>query len=121
MTFIFKLQRGNPVHLSGTTGKRIIHIFQGTERERWAEKLRSSTKISKISVTITDLNIFLMNEAEEPMKGSAHEDNLFIVHDALVLIKEKETINRMRKNGYLHRRLRPLNGLQDGTPYAVRP
>ena len=27
----------------------------------------------------------------------------------------------MRKNGYLHRWLLPLNGLQDGTPYAGRP
>ena len=27
----------------------------------------------------------------------------------------------MRKNGYLHRWLLPINGLQDGTPYPVRP
>ena len=27
----------------------------------------------------------------------------------------------MRQNGYLHRWLLPLNGLQDGTPYAGRP
>ena len=27
----------------------------------------------------------------------------------------------MRKNGYLPRWLPPLNGLQDGTPYAGRP
>ena len=27
----------------------------------------------------------------------------------------------MRQNGYLHRWLLPLNGQQDGTPYAGRP
>ena len=27
----------------------------------------------------------------------------------------------MRQNGYLHKWLFPLNGLQDGTPYAGRP
>ena len=55
------------------------------------------------------------------MKGSVHEDNFFIVHDALVLITAKETINWMRQNGYLHQWLLPLNLLQDGTPYARRP
>ena len=39
----------------------------------------------------------------------------------LVLMTEKETINWTRQNGYLHRWLLPLNGLQDGTPYAGRP
>ena len=62
-----------------------------------------------------------MNEAENLMKGSVREDNFFIVHDALVLITTKEKINWMRQNGYLHRWLIPLNGLQDGTPYAGRP
>ena len=59
-----------------------------------------------------------MNEAENLMKGSVNEDNFFIFHDALVLMTEKETINWMRKKGYLHRWLLPLNGLLDGTPYA---
>ena len=50
-----------------------------------------------------------------------HEDDFFIVHDALVLIKEKESINWMRQNGYLNIWLIPLNGLQDETPYAGCP
>ena len=29
---------------------------------------------------------FLMNEAEKLTKGSVHEDDLYIVHDALVLM-----------------------------------
>ena len=33
----------------------------------------------------------------------------------------KETINGMKQKGYLHRWLLPLNGLQDGTTYAVLP
>ena len=50
-----------------------------------------------------------------------HEDDLFIFHGDLVLMTAKEKINWMRQNGYLHRWLLPLNGLQDGTPYAGRP
>ena len=55
------------------------------------------------------------------MKGSVHEDNLFIVHDDLVQITVKETITWMRENNYFIRWLLPMNGLQDGTPDAGRP
>ena len=52
------------------------------------------------------------------MKGSVHKDDLFIVHDALVLMKEKEKINWMIYKGWLHIWFIPLNGLQDRTPYV---
>ena len=55
------------------------------------------------------------------MKGSVHEDNFFIVHDDLVLMTAKETIQWMKEKNYYHRLLLPMNGLQDGTPYAGRP
>ena len=55
------------------------------------------------------------------MKGSVHEDDFYIVHDALVLMTAKETIKWMKNNGYLHIWLLLLNRLQDGTPYAGRP
>ena len=55
------------------------------------------------------------------MKGSVHEDDFFIGHDALVLITAKETIEWMKDQNYFHRWLLPMNGLQDGTPYAGRP
>ena len=55
------------------------------------------------------------------MKRSVYEDDFFIVHDALVLLKSKGKINWMIQKGYLHRWLLPLNVLQDGTPYASRP
>ena len=41
---------------------------------------------------ITDLIRFMMKEAENLMKVSVNEDDLFIVHDDLVLSTEKETI-----------------------------
>ena len=50
-----------------------------------------------------------------------HEDDSCIVHNALVLMTAKETINWMKQKGYLHHWLHPLNGLQDGTPYAGCP
>ena len=53
------------------------------------EKLKSLTAMSKF-VCITDLIRFMMDEAEKVMKGSVHEDNFYIVHDALVLITAKD-------------------------------
>ena len=64
---------------------------------------------------------FLMNEAEKLTKRSVHEDDVYIVQDALVLMAAKETIKWMKQKGYLHHWLLPLNGLQDGNPYAGRP
>ena len=55
------------------------------------------------------------------MKGSVHEENFFIVNDALVLIIAKETIKWMKENNYFHLWLLPMNGLQDGTRYYGRP
>ena len=63
----------------------------------------------------------MMKEAENLMKGSIHEDDFFIVHDALVLMTAKETIQWMKEKNYFHRWLLPMNGLQDGTPYDGRP
>ena len=88
--------------------------------DSWVDKLKSSTAMSKFCC-ITSIIRFIMNKAEKLMKGSVHEDDFFIVHDALVLMTTKETIKWMIQKGYLHRWLLPLNGLQDGTPYAGRP
>ena len=62
-----------------------------------------------------------MKETENLMKGSVHKDDLFIIHDALVLMTAKETIEWMKEKNYFHRWLLPMNGLQDGTPYDERP
>ena len=70
---------------------------------------------------ITDLIRFMMKEAENLMKGSVHEDDFFIVHDALVLMTATETIEWMKEKNYYHCWLLPMNGLQDGTPNAGRP
>ena len=70
---------------------------------------------------ITDLIRFMMKEAKELMKVYFHEDNYFIVRDALVLITSKETIKWMKEKNYSHSWLLPMNGLQDGTHYAGRP
>ena len=43
-----------------------------------------------------------MNEAEKLTKGSVHEDDLYIVQDALVLMAAKETIKWMKQKGCLH-------------------
>ena len=69
---------------------------------------------------ITDIIWFVIKEEEKLMKGSVHEDDLFIVYDSLVLLTSKETITWMRDNNYFHSWLLPMNGLQDRTPYAGR-
>ena len=63
----------------------------------------------------------MMKEAEKLMKGSVCEDNLFIVHDALVLMTLKENIKWMKDNNFFNRWLLPKNGLHNGSPYAGRP
>ena len=63
----------------------------------------------------------MMKEAENLMKGSVHEDGFCIVHDALVLMTAKDTIEWTKKKNYYHHWLLPMNGLQDRTPYAGRP
>ena len=70
---------------------------------------------------ITDLIRFIMKESENLIKGYFHEDDFFIVHDALVLMTAKETIKWMKEKNCFHLWLLPMNGLQDGTPYAGRP
>ena len=50
--------------------------------ESWVEKLKLSSSMSKFCC-ITDLIRFMMKETEKLMKGSVHEDNLFIAHDDL--------------------------------------
>ena len=51
----------------------------------------------------------MMKEAENLMKGSVHEDDFFIVHDALVLMTAKETIEWMKEKNYFHCWLLPMN------------
>ena len=69
----------------------------------------------------TDLIWFMIKESEKLMKGYVHEDNFFIVHDALVLITAKETITWMKDKKYFNHSFLPINGFLDGTPYDVCP
>ena len=45
---------------------------------------------------INDLIRFMIKEAEKLKKGSVQEKNLFIIHDASVLMTSKETITWMK-------------------------
>ena len=63
----------------------------------------------------------MIKEAEKLMNGSVNEDNLFIVHDYLVLMTVKETITWTKENNYSHHWLLPMNVFQDGTHYYVIP
>ena len=110
---------GNPPS-SFKDHRKAKNMYNSKYGERWVDKMKSSTAISKFCC-IADLICFMINEAEKMMKGSVHEYNFYIVHDALVLMSSNETINWMKEKRYLHCWLLPLNGLQDGTPYASCP
>ena len=69
--------------------------------DKWVEKLKSPSSMSKL-FCITDLIRFMMKEGEKLMKGSVNEDDLFIVHDDLVLMTAKETITCKWENKYFH-------------------
>ena len=81
---------GNPSY-SFKYHRKAKNPYHSRYGEGWVEKLKSSTAMSKF-VGITDLIRFMMNEAETLMKGLVHEDNFYIVQDALVLMTAKETI-----------------------------
>ena len=66
--------------------------------ERSVDKLESFAVIPKLCC-ITDLIWSMINEGEDLIKGSLHEDNFFIFRDALVLMTSKETIKWMIQKG----------------------
>ena len=66
--------------------------------ERWVDKLKYFTAMSKFCC-ISDLIRFMVNVAEKLMNGSVHEEDFFVVHDALVLMIAKGKINCMIQNG----------------------
>ena len=63
----------------------------------------------------------MMKEAEKLIKGSVHEEYLFIIHDDSVLMTVKNNTTWIKENNYFHHWLLPMNGFQDGTPYSGRP
>ena len=53
--------------------------------ETWVEKLNNSSFVSKFCCT-SDLNRFMVEEGENTMKGSVHEDDFLIVNNVSGLI-----------------------------------
>ena len=82
--------------------RKAKNTYLSSYGERWVEKLKSTTAMSKFCC-ITNLISFVMNESYKLIKGSVNEDYFYIVHDALVLITAKETINWMKHKGNLPR------------------
>ena len=87
MILLFKLYRGNPPYYF-KDHRKAKNLYLSRYGERWVDKLNSSTAMSKFCC-ITNLIRLMINEPEKLMKGSVHEDDLFIVHNALVLMTKK--------------------------------
>ena len=65
------------------------------------DKLESSNAMPKFCC-ITHLISFMMNEADKLIKGSVQKDYFSIVHNALMLTKErKESTGRDTKSTYI--------------------
>ena len=88
---------GNPPS-SFKDHRKVKKPYNSRYGERWVDKLKSSKSMLELCC-ITDLSRFMMKEAEKLMNGSVHEEDFYIVHDALVLMTAKETINWMKKKG----------------------
>ena len=79
---------GNPTY-SFKDHRKAKNPYLSRYGERWVNKLKYSTAMSKLCC-ITHLIRFMINEAENLMKGSVCEDGVYIFHYDLVLIKGKE-------------------------------
>jgi hypothetical protein len=91
---------------------------------QWENEIDSSVSLSSF-VCVTKLIEHMWKETEKMFKGSKHEDNWYIYHDALTLMTATDTKLWMEEKGYLKRWIRPKLGLFDKDPdlkaYRDRP
>ena len=78
----------------GTTGTILLGPPQDQSRYEvaWEEHIREPTTL-KPYVPITDLILFMANEYDCLMSGTAFADSLYFYHDELSLLTSNETKN----------------------------
>ena len=79
--------------------------------------------ITKLSVcnkvaSINSLKDHMFIETENIFKGTVHEDDWVVYHDALSLFTANDSVEYMRNKGYLDHLILPQNGCNQGTAYA---
>jgi hypothetical protein len=98
----------------------------GKDGADWKKVLRESYYMRKW-MDVRELWEMFMTEAATVMKGTKHEKDWLIDHDALIQLTNDRTIEWMKNKvdgdgvTYYDRWLLPQHGLNDGTAFAGRP
>jgi hypothetical protein len=94
--------------------------YQSLYGDEWEEKLDSSTAM-KGHMCVKSLVEHIISASAKVMQGTEFENDWYFFHDALTQMTNKETIEWMDQKGYLKHWILPMEGLNDGTPFAGRP
>ena len=83
--------------------------------EDWEKHIKKSPTLTN-SVVITDYIHHMMDESARIMSGTKFAQNWKIYHDALSLMRAKETKKWMEEKGYLERWILPSEDLYKNLP-----
>jgi hypothetical protein len=86
----------------------------------WKIHIEKCTSL-KSHVCVTTLIQHIVDASMECMRGTKYEDSWVFMHDALIQMTCKSTIQWMKKIGIYHRWILPELDLNIGTIYAGRP
>ena len=62
----------------------------------------------------------MFRETEKIFRGTTHELDWMVYHDALSLFTATDTMDYMRSKGYMEHLIMPQHGCNEGTSYANR-
>ena len=85
----------------------------------WEVKVSNSVSC-KAFVSIYDMIDHMFSESAKVFKGTTHEEDWAIYHDALSLFTATEAMQYMDRKGYLGHLILPQHGCNSGTVYANR-
>ena len=106
--------------------RRASNPYQSRYGNEWEAKLKNSAALSKFTV-ISDYIDHIFCESKKVMRGTKHQDDWMVYHDALSLMTAKESKDYMREKDYLKRWILPSHDLFEDSPdlanykYAKNP
>ena len=83
------------------------HGYKERFPETWQQELEA--QIKKKLICVTDIMDHVVQESTKAFKGSTHEHNFFIYHDALSAWWEPEAQKHMKELGFADRQIRSLD------------
>ena len=82
-------------------------------QERYGEDWKKKCSFLSRFVLVNDFIDFMFTEAKNVMKGTVHEQDYVVFHDALSLFTGKEPVAYMKEKGYWDKLVRPMLGIND--------